>query len=228
MASTNNPIGKLQELHQQDYQKNGVLGIPPTYNLIESGGAAHAPFFKIEATFREQSAVGEGSSKKQAKTLAAARLLSKVEELKADQLPVAEQAKSSLGNKVGELMEYCSGKGLIFPWYEEVAIEGPAHMRTFTIRCELKDVFKETAYASTKKSAKRDAANLVLEKLKVATEAQLAELKDTTRNKKAVQPMKAEPEVNEKGDGGAVKEDQEEGAKEEKGDGAMGVWVEGY
>ena len=29
-------LGKLQELHQQDYQKNGVLGKPPTYNIIVS------------------------------------------------------------------------------------------------------------------------------------------------------------------------------------------------
>ena len=39
--------------------------------------------------------------------------------------------------------------------------------------------------------------------------------------------MKAEPEVNEKGEGGAVKEDQEEGTKEEKGDGSIGVWEDG-
>lgn len=236
--SSNNPIGRLQEMHQQGLQKNPSAA--PTYNLIESSGEDHGPTFKMEATFRGLSAVGEGSTKKQAKTLAAAKLLSlieesktgeKVEENTAADKPAAAIPANFLGNKVGELQEYCSSKQLISPWYEEVAVDGPPHMRMFTIRCELGHI-KKTAESPTKKSAKRDASHLVLEELKTLSDPELLQLKNTERMKKEKEARSEsesivkvdidEAKVIEGSAEGIKEEDKVEG--EEKGDGSMGVW----
>ena len=73
MSGQDNPIGRLQEMAQ--------LGrvAPPQYVLQEAAGESHCPTFSILATWehggRGWSALGVASSKKEAKRLAARRLL---------------------------------------------------------------------------------------------------------------------------------------------------------
>jgi len=213
--SLNNPIGKLQEIHQRTLETSPG---PPLYNLVESSGLAHGPTFLIEAKFQGLSAIAEGSSKKQAKTLAAFKLLNMLEgagvsRTSQDIVPPIPDP-STVGNKVGELQEFTSTKGLLPPWYEEKGAEGPDHMRCFTILCTLGWI-SEVGESTTKKAAKREVAFKVLEKLKSLGEEDLKSLE----NPDARRRIKENDEED-----GEEEADVAEEASEEKGDGSMGVW----
>jgi len=208
--SMNNPIGKLQELHQQDLSHG-----PPLYDLIERTGEDHGPTFRIKATYRGLSAIGEGSSKKQAKTVSASKLLSLIDSSTDPNMIPTVKTPSFTGNMVGELQEFCSVKGLNSPWYEEQGAIGPDHMRMFTMLCVLGDI-KTKGEGTTKKIAKREAAQSLLEKLKEMNDEELRAYENPEvkkRHQEFEKQMKIEEEKkkedDEKNDGPTAEESGE-------------------
>ena len=69
LLDTMNPKGKLQEFSQSRWHRT------PEYRLLRSGGAQHLPFFEVEARVDRFSAVGRGSSRKNAEVNAAGKLV---------------------------------------------------------------------------------------------------------------------------------------------------------
>ena len=174
--SESNPVGTLQELAQA---KGGAL---PQYQLLHAVGESHCPNFTILVTFGGIKAEGKAASKKNAKHEAARNLLAI---MKSDQEPketnpetIIQETKSELngtdktdsnpnqklfvGNKIGELQEYCTARCLPMPTYTECDTTGPAHSRNFTMVCEVGTAAGK-GEGKTKKEAKRQAAGLVLE-----------------------------------------------------------------
>ena len=68
-----NPIGKLNEIGQNQ-------GITPEYTVIDATGLSHDPTFTIQARFDNIKAIGQGSSKKLAKTNAARNILKQLKD----------------------------------------------------------------------------------------------------------------------------------------------------
>ena len=145
---------------------------PPLYNLLESSGLPHMSVFKMQVEFNGMTAVGEGSSKKQAKTIAALRLLAMLEGREPPEsinggsdVSGVEASPADdpglVGNRVGDLQEFSTGKKLLEAKFEEKEPTGPPHLRNFTIVCSLGWVSEE-AEGKTKKAAKRLAAHKVV------------------------------------------------------------------
>jgi len=217
----NNPIGKLQELHQQDLSHG-----PPIYDLIERTGEDHGPTFKIKATYRGLSAIGEGSSKKQAKTVSASKLLSLIDSSTDPNMIPPVKTPSSTGNMVGELQEFCSVKGLNSPWYEEQGAVGPDHSRMFTMLCVLGDI-KTKGEGTTKKIAKREGARSLLEKLKKMNNEELRAYENPEVKKRhhefekqmKIEEEKRKEDEDKKNDGSTVEE------CDVAGESFAGVWT---
>ncbi len=64
-----NPKGKLQEFSQRRW------GVTPEYKMLRISGPRHRPFYEIEARLKKYTAVGHGSSRKAAESMAAERLV---------------------------------------------------------------------------------------------------------------------------------------------------------
>merc|ERR1719511_476090 len=67
-----NPVGALQERFQS-------RGITPQYRVVQAEGASHAPTFSFQVILGDLTATGSGSSKKQAKHVAARAMLDKLD-----------------------------------------------------------------------------------------------------------------------------------------------------
>ena len=68
-----NPIGRLNEIGQDQ-------SITPEYTVIDATGLSHDPTFTIQARFDNIKAIGQGSSKKLAKTNAAKNVLKQLKD----------------------------------------------------------------------------------------------------------------------------------------------------
>merc|ERR1719259_1517584 len=167
------PVALLQELYVR-------RGLTPKYDLVQIEGAVHEPTFKYRVTIGEFVASGCGQSKKKAKHSAAKAILDKLkgaqESGKAPmgQPPIPDLASKIVspyddgiqGNPVGTLQELCMSRRWPPPVYELSHEEGLPHERLFTIHCVIEGRYTETGTGKSKKLAKRQAANKMIQKLR--------------------------------------------------------------
>merc|ERR1719384_2060179 len=161
-----NPVGALQERFQS-------RGITPQYRVVQAEGASHAPTFSFQVILGDLTATGSGSSKKQAKHAAARAMLDKLDgrvpaqDGQAPLPPVTDTANGpdAPGNTVGALQELCVKKGYPMPTYDLGAVGGQPHQRNFSIVCVVGKL-REAGAGGSKKDAKREAAQKMIDKLK--------------------------------------------------------------
>jgi len=148
----------------------------PQYDLIYNGVSHSKVSFKYSLTLDDYVAVGDGSSKKEAKHVAALNLLKimindKPELLNTDfkQWDFDNHVVSPFDNNikvnaVGQLNDICTNNKLGLPEFNLVREEGQAHAKLFTISCHVAKMV-ETATHKTKKQAKHLAAVQMVNKL---------------------------------------------------------------
>jgi len=161
-----NPVGALQERFQS-------RGITPQYRVVQAEGLSHAPTFSFQVILGDLTATGTGSSKKQAKHAAARAMLDKLDGRVPAQdgqtplPPVTENGTGpqAPGNTVGALQELCVKHGYPMPTYDLGAVGGQPHLRNFTIMCCV-GAMRESGTRGSKKDAKREAAQKMIDKLK--------------------------------------------------------------
>lgn len=161
-----NPIGALQERFQS-------RGITPTYRVVQADGASHAPTFAFQVILGDITSTGTGSSKKQAKHNAARSMLDKLDgrvPAQDGQQPLPEVSDSNGSqaptNMVGALQEVCVKQGLPMPTYAMgQGGNNQPHQRNFVMICTVGKV-KENGQGGSKKDAKREAAQKMIDKLK--------------------------------------------------------------
>lgn len=149
----------------------------PQYDLIHNGIAQSKVSFKYSLTLDCYETVGEGSSKKEAKHVAASKLLKKMIDDRPHLLEtefkqwdfknhvVSPFDNTIKENAVGKLNDICANNKLGLPEFTLVREEGQAHAKLFTISCQVAKMV-ETATHKTKKQAKHLAAVQMVEKLK--------------------------------------------------------------
>ena len=116
---------------------------------------------------------GSGSSKKQAKHAAARAMLDKLDGRVPAQdgqtplPPVTDNGNGpqAPGNTVGALQELCVKQGYPMPTYDLGAVGGQPHQRNFSILCCVGKL-RESGAGGSKKDAKREAAQKMIDKLK--------------------------------------------------------------
>ena len=154
----------------------------------------------------EVTATGTGSSKKQAKHAAARAMLDKLDgrapaqDGQAPLPPVQEGANGAQapGNTVGALQELCVKKGYHMPTYDLGAIGGQPHQRNFNIVCCV-GPFRESGTGGSKKDAKREAAQKMIDRLKMATaDGGVEEEKELIANMNNVKIDTLDPETSQK------------------------------
>ncbi|PIO28015.1 hypothetical protein AB205_0017580, partial [Aquarana catesbeiana] len=183
MPTTNISKTPIQLLHEYGTKTNN----PPVYTLEKAEGQAHNPSFTFRVTIGEILCSGDGPSKKIAKHKAAESALNI---LRGDatlkqpldfhicmfvnySLPMTEPitrhvskqtANQTQENPIGSLQELAVQKGWRLPEYFISEEAGPAHKREFTLSCRV-ETFVETGSGTSKKVAKRIAAEKLLAKL---------------------------------------------------------------
>jgi len=166
-----NPIGALQERFQS-------RGITPTYRVVQADGASHAPTFAFQVILGDLTATGTGSSKKQAKHNAARAMLDKLDGRVPAQdgqqpLPEVNDTNGSQAptNMVGALQEVCVKHGFPMPTYSMgQGGNSQPHQRSFVMVCTV-GKYKENGQGGSKKDAKREAAQKMIDKLKTVSSA---------------------------------------------------------
>lgn len=169
-----NPVGALQERFQS-------RGITPQYRVVQAEGASHAPTFSFQVILGDLTSTGSGSSKKQAKHSAARAMLDKLDGRVPAQdgqtpLPPVQDSTNgpqAPGNTVGALQELCVKHGYPMPTYDlggdgcgdQGAVGGQPHQRNFAILCCVGKL-RESGGGGSKKDAKREAAQKMIDKLK--------------------------------------------------------------
>jgi len=148
----------------------------PQYDLIHNGVAHSKVSFKYSLTLDDYVAVGDGSSKKEAKHVAALNLLklmiddkpqllnTEFKQWDFDNHVVSPFDNNIKVNAVGKLNDICSNNKLGLPEFNLVREEGQAHAKLFTISCHVAKMI-ETATHKTKKQAKHFAAVQMVNKL---------------------------------------------------------------
>ncbi|XP_063227732.1 RISC-loading complex subunit tarbp2-like [Bacillus rossius redtenbacheri] len=178
------PVSMLQE----HFMRQGSM---PLYKLIFDQGGTHKNLFKYQVSVGELSAVGSGSSKKEAKHDAARTLLERLhismeatyhpakkvirevrednnaaslnESFTSEGEDIAEFTSPAM-NSIGKLNDALRSKSLPQAEFSETGEEGPPHEKLFTITCTVSKQ-KESATARTKKLAKHLAAEKMLVRL---------------------------------------------------------------
>lgn len=142
----------------------------PIYDMEKAEGTPHQPNFVFTVTMGEITCRGQGVSKKAAKHQAAEAAL-KILEMDPGALPVLQRTDNNglcepndQHNPVGVLQELALQRSWHFPEYVVVNEMGPCHNRQFSVTCRLENIM-ETGAGSSKKMAKRVAAEKILEKL---------------------------------------------------------------
>ncbi|XP_066542781.1 interferon-inducible double-stranded RNA-dependent protein kinase activator A homolog isoform X2 [Hoplias malabaricus] len=139
--------------------------------MERTDGEAHQPFFVFSVTVGDVTGTGQGPSKKAAKHEAAEAALKMLELDTENSLhnPKLENNGYSVDmneqpNPVGILQELAMQRAWRLPEYVVCLEAGPAHKKEFTVTCRL-ETLSETGAGSSKKNAKRVAAEKMLEKL---------------------------------------------------------------
>lgn len=142
----------------------------PEFLMESAEGEAHQPRFIYRVTLGDVSCTGEGSSKKAARQ-AAAEVALRILQIHPE-TPGRRSVKlepdgggaESQTNSVGALQELAMQRGWRVPEYAIVTEAGPPHLRQFTVSCRLESLL-ETATGSSKKAAKKTAADNMVAKL---------------------------------------------------------------
>ncbi|XP_075465089.1 interferon-inducible double-stranded RNA-dependent protein kinase activator A [Ascaphus truei] len=159
----------IQLLHEYGTK----TGSPPVYNFERSEGQAHHPNFTFQVVIGEITSTGEGPSKKIAKHKAAEAALNILRGDSNICLPMSESIiceapkqpqNQNQDNPIGTLQELAVRKGWRLPEYSLAQESGPPHKREFTITSRV-ETFVETGSGTSKKVAKRIAAEKLLAKL---------------------------------------------------------------
>ncbi|KAE9538927.1 hypothetical protein AGLY_005509 [Aphis glycines] len=148
----------------------------PQYDLIHNGISHSKVSFKYSLNMGDYVAVGEGSSKKEAKHVAALNLLKLMIDDKPqllntdfkqwdfDNHVVSPFDNNIKVNAVGQLNDICTNNRLGLPEFNLVREEGQAHAKLFTMSCQVAKMI-ETAIHKTKKQAKHLAAVQMVNRL---------------------------------------------------------------
>ncbi|XP_007258025.1 interferon-inducible double-stranded RNA-dependent protein kinase activator A homolog isoform X2 [Astyanax mexicanus] len=157
----------IQVLHEYG-SKTGRL---PVYVMEKTDGEAHQPFFVFSVTVGDITCTGQGPSKKAAKHEAAEAALKRLD-LDTENKPIAPNPENNgysaetndQHNPIGILQELSMQRAWRLPEYVVCLEVGPAHKKEFTVTCRL-ETLSETGSGSSKKNAKKAAAEKMLEKL---------------------------------------------------------------
>ncbi|XP_012691917.2 interferon-inducible double-stranded RNA-dependent protein kinase activator A homolog [Clupea harengus] len=142
----------------------------PIYEMEKAEGSPHQPNFVFTVTIGEITCRGQGFSKKAAKHQASEAALT-ILELDPGALPVPQRTDNNglsepndQPNPVGVLQELVLQRSWRLPEYVVVMETGPCHNKVFSVTCRLENLM-ETGTGSSKKMAKKVAAEKILEKL---------------------------------------------------------------
>jgi len=163
--------------------------LTPQYDMIFSGVLDNKIYFRYSLKLDNYLAMGEGSSKKEAKHEAALKLLKQMitdnpqllitefKECDFDNHVVSPFDKNIKVNAIGKLNDICANNKLGLPEFKLVREEGLAHAKLFTISCEVCRMI-ESATHKTKKQAKHLAAVKMVNKLIALDKSFVLEMKN--------------------------------------------------
>ncbi|XP_027020039.2 interferon-inducible double-stranded RNA-dependent protein kinase activator A homolog isoform X2 [Tachysurus fulvidraco] len=153
------------------YEYGTKTGSEPFYMMERADGEAHQPLFIFSVTIGDVICSGQGLSKKAAKQEAAMAAM-KTLELDVENSPKGQRIENNdcgaeandQPNPVGILQELAMQRSWRLPEYIVCSEAGPDHKKEFTVICRL-ETLSEKGTGSSKKNAKRVAAEKMLEKL---------------------------------------------------------------
>ncbi|XP_054828594.1 interferon-inducible double-stranded RNA-dependent protein kinase activator A isoform X2 [Eublepharis macularius] len=156
----------IQLLHEYGTKTN----VTPVYEFEKAEGQVHLPIFTFKVTMGEITGTGEGPSKKIAKHRAAEAALNLLKgssniciSMPDHIIPEPFNQAQNQTNPIGSLQEMAIKKGWRLPEYSLAQETGPPHKREFTMICRV-ETFVETGTGTSKKLAKRNAAEKLLVK----------------------------------------------------------------
>ncbi|XP_026523902.1 interferon-inducible double-stranded RNA-dependent protein kinase activator A [Notechis scutatus] len=142
----------------------------PEYEFEKAEGEVHMPVFTYKVTIGDIFATGEGPSKKIAKQRAAEAALNILKSnpnicisMPDHIIPEPLNQAQNQTNPIGSLQELAMRKGWRLPEYLLAQETGPPHKREFAMTCRI-ETLVETGMGTSKKLAKRNAAEKLLEK----------------------------------------------------------------
>ncbi|XP_050434878.1 RISC-loading complex subunit tarbp2-like [Adelges cooleyi] len=148
----------------------------PRYDLVHNGTKQNTVTFFYRVELQGIETIGEGSSKKEAKHVAASKLLQKLLEVTPESFKnefkqfdlgtrvVSPYDKNIKENAVGQLNDICCNLKLKLPEFKEVREEGQAHAKLFTVSCQVAKLIEEATH-KTKQQAKQLAAQQMVKRL---------------------------------------------------------------
>ncbi|XP_050527298.1 interferon-inducible double-stranded RNA-dependent protein kinase activator A homolog [Daktulosphaira vitifoliae] len=169
----------------------------PQYDLVHNGTKDPVVSFSYRLTLEDYETIGKGSSKKEAKHVAALHLLqllmndkpqlikNEFKHFDINKNVVSPYEKNIKENAVGQLNDICSNLKIKLPEFKEVREEGQAHAKLFTISCCVGKLCVEAPH-KTKQQAKQLAAHLMVQKLMAMDKSLIITPSDTSN----VNPMK--------------------------------------
>ncbi|XP_060848851.1 uncharacterized protein LOC132928298 isoform X2 [Rhopalosiphum padi] len=172
----------------------------PQYDLIHNGISHSKVSFKYSLSMDDYVAVGEGSSKKEAKHVAALNLLKLMIDDKPqllntdfkqwdfDNHVVSPFDNNIKVNAVGQLNDICTNNKLGLPEFNLVREEGQAHAKLFTMSCHVAKMV-ETATHKTKKQAKHLAAVQMVNKLMSIDQSLVMESQVSSDSKRVLEQV---------------------------------------
>ncbi|XP_029461753.1 interferon-inducible double-stranded RNA-dependent protein kinase activator A [Rhinatrema bivittatum] len=157
----------IQLLHEYGMKTGNI----PVYNFEKAEGQAHIPSFTFKVVMGDVICTGDGKSKKIAKHKAAEAALNILKGDSSISFPVLNSVERDVPteqqnqtNPIGTLQEMAVKRGWRLPEYSLAQESGPPHKREFTMTCRI-EAFVETGTGTSKKVAKRIAAEKLVNKL---------------------------------------------------------------
>ncbi|XP_030065799.1 interferon-inducible double-stranded RNA-dependent protein kinase activator A [Microcaecilia unicolor] len=167
MIAANPGKAPVQLLHEYGTK----MGKIPAYDFEKAEGQEHIPIFISRVAVGDVICTGEGQSKKIAKHKAAEAALNILKGDSSISFPVLNSVVCDIptqqqhqANPIGLLQEMAVKRGWRLPEYSVTQELGPPHKREFTVTCRI-ETFVETGTGSTKKVAKRIAAEKLVTRL---------------------------------------------------------------
>uniref|UniRef100_A0A1B6M2J9 SH3 domain-containing protein n=2 Tax=Graphocephala atropunctata TaxID=36148 RepID=A0A1B6M2J9_9HEMI len=179
MTNKSNPVGYLQEFCQR-YK----VAKFPDYISLPADGPDHSREFYCKCIYDGFEVIGRGNQKKQAKTDAARKMLSTLEErnyfdklglnvtdgsMTLNGIVPASPCNTTSKNPISALQEHCQRNSLMLPTYFDTT-----SMNSFICECSLNS-FKTFGKASNKKMAKTESAMKMCEKLGIISNIDVLE-----------------------------------------------------